>query len=72
MEFFAILLTRSQGVSVSGAFALTNSIRFVQILWNLTGGIFVLRGGYHAPTEKEQATLEDDTNTQAVEVAARA
>jgi uncharacterized protein (TIRG00374 family) len=60
MEFFAILLTRSQGVSVSGAFALTNSIRLIQILWNLTGGVFVLRGGYHAPTETEKETLEED------------
>lgn len=60
MEFFAILLTRSQGVTVSQAFALTMCIRMVQILWNLTGGIFVLRGGYHAPTDKEQKELEHD------------
>jgi uncharacterized membrane protein YbhN (UPF0104 family) len=79
MEFFAILLTRSQGVSVSGAFALTNAIRLVQILWNLTGGIFVLRGGYHAPTETEQEALDDDrgspppppTMDRAAEVAAQ-
>jgi hypothetical protein len=54
MEFFAILLTRKQGCTVSQAFALTMSIRLVQIFWNLWGGIFVMRGGYHAPTEKEQ------------------
>ncbi len=60
MEFFAILLTRSQGVTISQAFALTMSIRVVQILWNLTGGIFVLRGGYHAPTETEQRELEEE------------
>jgi hypothetical protein len=60
MEFFAILLTRSQGVTVSQAFALTMSIRIVQILWNLTGGILVLRGGYHAPTESEQHELAVD------------
>jgi uncharacterized protein (TIRG00374 family) len=60
MEFFAILLTRSQGVTVSQAFALTMSIRVVQILWNLTGGIFVLRGGYHAPSEKEQEEMQTD------------
>jgi hypothetical protein len=36
------------------------SIRIVQILWNLTGGLFVLRGGFHAPTEKEQHTMDTD------------
>jgi hypothetical protein len=35
------------------------SIRVVQILWNLTGGIFVLTGGFHAPTEQEQQELDD-------------
>jgi hypothetical protein len=57
MEFFAILLTRRQGATVSQAFALTMSIRLVQILWNLVGGIFVFRGGYHAPTEREAEEL---------------
>jgi hypothetical protein len=60
MEFFAILLTRSQNCSVSRAFALTMSIRLVQMLWNLAGGIFVLRGGYHAPTEQEQREIESE------------
>ncbi|MBC8107657.1 MAG: flippase-like domain-containing protein [Anaerolineae bacterium] len=60
MEFFAILLTRSHGVTISQAFALTMSIRVVQILWNLTGGIFVLKGGFHAPTKAEQHELADD------------
>jgi uncharacterized protein (TIRG00374 family) len=60
MEFFAILLTRRQGATVSQAFALTMSIRLVQMLWNLLGGIFVLRGGYHAPSDKEQAEMETD------------
>jgi len=54
MEYFAILLIGRQGGTVSQAFALTMSIRMVQILWNLTGGIFVFRGGYHQPTEAEQ------------------
>src|SRR5205823_4531074 len=54
MEFFAILLTSRQHCSVSQAFALTMAIRIVQILWNLTGGIFVLRGGFHPPTEGEK------------------
>jgi uncharacterized protein (TIRG00374 family) len=62
MEFFAILLTRSQGVTISQAFALTMSIRCVQILWNLTGGIFVLRGGFHAPTDAEQQALTNDAS----------
>jgi uncharacterized membrane protein YbhN (UPF0104 family) len=61
MEFFAILLTRAHGVTISQAFALTMSIRVVQILWNLTGGIFVLRGGFHAPTSAERHELEEDT-----------
>jgi hypothetical protein len=60
MEFFAILLTKSKGCTVSEAFALTMSIRLVQILWNLTGGLFVLRGGFHTPTEQEQQSLETD------------
>ena len=40
--------------------ALTLSIRLVQIFWNLVAGLFVLRGGYHAPTETEQHELEED------------
>jgi uncharacterized membrane protein YbhN (UPF0104 family) len=60
MEFFAILLTKRQGCTVSQAFALTMSIRIVQILWNLTGGIFVLRGGFHTPTSEEQQSLDSD------------
>ena len=60
MEFFAILLTKRQGCTVSQAFALTMSIRIVQILWNLTGGIFVLRGGFHTPTTQEQQSLDSD------------
>jgi uncharacterized protein (TIRG00374 family) len=60
MEFFAVKLTQTRGVTVGQAVALTMSVRLVQILWNLVGGIFVLRGGFHAPTEKEQHELEDD------------
>jgi len=48
MEYFAIKLTEKQGASVSEAFALTMSIRLVQVLWNLTGGLLVLKGGYQA------------------------
>jgi glycosyltransferase 2 family protein len=60
MEFFAILLTKRQGCTVSQAFALTMSIRIVQILWNLTGGIFVLGGGFHPPTDLEKKAVETD------------
>jgi uncharacterized protein (TIRG00374 family) len=60
MEFFAILLTKRQGCTVSQAFALTMSIRVVQMLWNLTGGYFVLRGGFHVPTDHEQKEMERD------------
>jgi glycosyltransferase 2 family protein len=60
MEFFAVELTRRHGVTISQAFVLVMSIRLVQILWNLVAGAFVLRGGYHAPTEKEQESLESD------------
>jgi uncharacterized membrane protein YbhN (UPF0104 family) len=57
MEYFAILLLGRQGATVSEAFALTMSIRMIQILWNLTGGVFVFRGGYHQPTEAEQRDM---------------
>jgi uncharacterized protein (TIRG00374 family) len=60
MEVFAVLLTRNQGVSVSQAIALTMALRFGQMFWNLVAGIFVLGGGYHAPTQKEQEALETD------------
>lgn len=60
MEFFAIQLTKQYGMTVGQAFALTMSIRIVQMFWNLTGGVFVFRGGYHAPTSKEQEELEKD------------
>jgi uncharacterized membrane protein YbhN (UPF0104 family) len=62
MEFFAIQLTKQHGTTVGQAFALTMSIRLVQMLWNLTGGILVLRGGYHAPSRQERQELESDTN----------
>lgn len=57
MEAFAFYLTRPAGTTLNQALALTMSIRLVQILWNLVGGLFVLRGGFHAPDEKEQAVL---------------
>ncbi len=60
MEYFAIMLLEPQGATVGQAFALTMSIRLTQIFWNLTGGVFVLRGGYHAPTQSEQKEVEDE------------
>lgn len=60
MEFFAVRLTIHHGVTVAQAFALVLSIRLVTIFWNLLAGIFVLRGGYHAPTEAEQHELDED------------
>jgi uncharacterized protein (TIRG00374 family) len=63
MEFFTVELTRRHGVTIAQAFALTMSIRLVQVLWNLVAGIFVLRGGYHAPTETEQEALDTDGET---------
>jgi uncharacterized protein (TIRG00374 family) len=63
MEVFAIYLTSRQGATVSQAFALAMSIRLVQMLWNLSGGFFVFRGGYQAPTQTE----EDELMAQAPE-----
>lgn len=53
MEFFAINLTQRQGATVSQAFALTMSIRMVQIFWNLVGGVFLVTGHYRAPKKEE-------------------
>jgi hypothetical protein len=60
MEYFAVELTRRQGVAVSQAFALVMAIRFCQIFWNLLAAAFVLRGGFHAPTQKEAKELDTD------------
>lgn len=60
MEFFAVALTRQHGMTVSQALALTMSIRLVSIFWNLSGGIFVFKGGYHAPTVKEEQEMQED------------
>jgi uncharacterized protein (TIRG00374 family) len=58
MEYFAIWLLEPIGCTVAEAVALTMSIRLVQIIWNLAGGVFVLRGGYHAPTADQQRQVE--------------
>jgi hypothetical protein len=68
MEYFAIKLLEPQGVTVGQAFALTMSIRLTQIFWNLTGGIFVLRGGYHKPSQREQIEAEEEDEDETVEV----
>src|SRR5258706_5216665 len=60
MEYFAIKLTETRGATVSQAFALTMSIRMVQILWNLTGVYFVLRGHYRQPTAAEQNEVDTE------------
>jgi uncharacterized protein (TIRG00374 family) len=60
MEYFAIRLTETRGATVSQAFALTMSLRIVQILWNVTGVYFVLRGHYHKPTEAEKEEVSGD------------
>ena len=60
MEFFAVELTRRHGVSIGQAFVLVMSIRLTQVFWNLVSGVFVLRGGYQAPSEKEAEALEAD------------
>jgi uncharacterized membrane protein YbhN (UPF0104 family) len=58
MEFFAVLLTARQGATVSEAIALSMSVRVVQVLWNLAGGLFVLKGGYSTPPADPEAELE--------------
>ncbi len=65
MEFFAVLLTRPQGATVAQAFALALCIRVVQILWNLTGGIFVLKGGYSG-TDGGKGTMPGEDEPAAV------
>lgn len=60
MEYFAVRLTETQRATVSQAFALTMSIRLVQIFWNLTGAYFVLRGHFHAPTQADREEFEHD------------
>jgi uncharacterized protein (TIRG00374 family) len=57
MEFLALQLTRVYGTSAGQAFAWTMCIRLIQVLWNLTGGLFVFRGNYHPPTEREETEV---------------
>jgi hypothetical protein len=71
MEAFTVELTRRHGVTIAQAFALTMSIRLVQVLWNLVAGVFVLRGGYHAPSDKEQESMEGEGQSAAPDAPAR-
>lgn len=64
MEAFAVLLTKNHGVAVSQAIALAMAVRFGQMFWNLVAGLFVLRGGYHAPTVTQQEDLETDEDEE--------
>jgi uncharacterized protein (TIRG00374 family) len=57
MELLALQLTRVYGASAGQAVAWTMCIRLIQVLWNLTGGLFVFRGNYHPPTEREQTEV---------------
>jgi hypothetical protein len=59
MEYFAITLLVPPA-NIAQAFALTLSIRVTQILWNLAGGVVVLRGGYHSPSQSEQTKAEQE------------
>ena len=61
MEAFAYYLTRPQGATLNQALALTMSIRLVAVFWNLVGGVFVLKGGFHAPTEREREEVADES-----------
>jgi uncharacterized protein (TIRG00374 family) len=64
MEYFAIWLLAPLGCGVAEAVALTMSIRLVQIIWNLSGGVFVLRGGYHVPTAAQEKQVEAEDEDQ--------
>jgi glycosyltransferase 2 family protein len=64
MEYFAIWLLAPLGCGVAEAVALTMSIRLVQVIWNLSGGVFVLRGGYHVPTAAQERQVEAEDEDQ--------
>jgi len=68
MEYFAIKLLEPQGATVGQAFALTMSIRLVQIFWNLVGVIFVVRGGFHVPSKSEQKQAEEEDEDEKPEI----
>jgi glycosyltransferase 2 family protein len=74
MEWIGFQLLSRQGALVSEVLALTLSIRIVQVFWNLTGGIFVMRGGFESPhgnlddiadEDKAPAVLDTPSNDPA-------
>src|SRR5262245_16582255 len=71
MEVLALQLTRVYGTSGGQAFAWTMSFRLLQMAWNMTGGLFVLFGNYHAPSPQEQV-MEVDSNKSVDPVSPRA
>jgi len=64
MEYFAIVMLAPLGCTVAEAVALTMSIRLLQIMWNLTGSVFIFAGGYHSPTVKEERQVEAEDEDQ--------
>jgi len=63
MELLALQLTKVYGTTAGQAFAWTMSFRLIQMAWNMTGGLFVLFGNYHAPSEQEQIIAVDGSNS---------
>ncbi|MFT3787937.1 MAG: lysylphosphatidylglycerol synthase transmembrane domain-containing protein [Tepidisphaeraceae bacterium] len=59
MEFFALILMRSQGATMTDVVTLTVSIRIIGILWNLTGGVYVMKGGFGKPVDAQHELEED-------------
>jgi uncharacterized protein (TIRG00374 family) len=71
MELLALQLTRVYGTTAGQAFAWTMSIRLLQMAWNMTGGLFVLFGNYHAPSQQEQI-IDVDSGSSVEPAPARA
>jgi uncharacterized membrane protein YbhN (UPF0104 family) len=71
MELLALQLTRVYGTTPGQAFAWIMTFRLIQMAWNLTGGVFVLFGNYHAPTQPEEV-MEVDSGRSVDSVPARA
>lgn len=64
MEWIGFQLLSRQGALVSEVLALTLSIRIVQILWNLVGGIFVARGGFESPHGSLDDIADEDEDPE--------
>jgi len=71
MELLALQLTKVYGTTAGQAFAWTMTFRLIQMAWNMTGGLFVLFGNYHAPSPQDQI-MEVDSSTPVDPVPARA